>query len=115
MLTAGLLLGLLGMHGLAPGHPVAHAVDVTVLPAATASNAPMAEGHGTSTPVHHHDPAVHHDICKAVTGGSALAGLATAPAQPPPGQTQPAPPRSARGASLDHHPPDILEQGVLRI
>lgn len=116
LLVAGLMLGLLGMHALAPGHPVTETAHAA-MPAATASGSySTADGHAPAKP-HHHDLTLHHDLCKAVlAAGPAPIGPATAPALPSSTQSIDLPsPRSSRCGPGDGRPPDIFRLGVLRI
>lgn len=117
LLIAGLVLGLLGMHGVAASHPVAHAEPVAMLHAAPAAgSAEKADNHGESAPCHR-EPAPHHDLCKAIrTGGAAWVSSATTPtsrvvAKP----VALAPPTPAGASSRESRPPDLSRLGVLRI
>jgi hypothetical protein len=116
LVVAGLVLGLLGMHGLAPGYPAAGARELPT-PAATASATPMAAGHGTPAPADHHEPVLSHDLCTAVlTGGVNAAGGAGAVGHA--GPVEPfdrLAPRSAYGTPIEPRPPDLFALGVLRI
>jgi hypothetical protein len=117
VLVVGLIMGLLGMHGLAQGSPVAHAQQVSMLAAATASGAAAeAGGHDTSAPCHR-DPAPHHDLCKAVRTGvpTSIAPATTAGFRVAVEPIDSAPPTPAGAASCGPRPPDISRLGVLRI
>lgn len=116
LLVVGLVLSLVGMHGLAAGHPVAQARHGSMLAATATSPAAEADGHRTSTPCHR-DEAPHHDLCKAVlTSASTSIDLATGIALRPAVQRMDsAAPTTPGACSGDPHPPDISRLGVLRI
>lgn len=117
LLIAGLVLGLLGMHGVAASHPVAHAEPVAMPHAAPAAgSAEKADNHGESAPCHR-EPAPHHDLCKAIrTGGAAWVSSATTPASRVVAKPVAlAPPTSAGANSRESRPPDLSRLGVLRI
>lgn len=117
LLVAGLMLGLIGMHALAPGHPVIDSGRAAMPAAATPSSIySMADDHAPAKP-HHHDFTLHHDLCKAVlAAGPTPIGPATAPALTRSTQSiglpSPSPSRCGPG---DGRPADTFRLGVLRI